>query len=61
MNRPGLFIVLEGPEGSGKSTLARALADRMREGLDPAAPFLQKPFTPAELVEAVQRLLATRG
>lgn len=36
MNRPGLFIVLEGPEGSGKSTLARALADRMREGgLDP--------------------------
>jgi dTMP kinase len=36
MNRPGLFLVLEGPEGSGKSTLAIALADRMRRaGLDP--------------------------
>jgi dTMP kinase len=36
MNRPGLFVVLEGPEGSGKSTLAIALAERMRQaGLDP--------------------------
>jgi dTMP kinase len=36
MIRPGLFVVLEGPEGSGKSTLAIALADRMRQGgLDP--------------------------
>lgn len=36
MNRPGLFIVLEGAEGSGKSTLAVALADRMRlGGLEP--------------------------
>ncbi|CAN5838219.1 dTMP kinase [soil metagenome] len=36
MNRPGLFIVLEGPEGSGKSTLATALADRIRQaGVDP--------------------------
>jgi dTMP kinase len=36
MNRPGLFVVLEGPEGSGKSTLAVALAERMRQGgLDP--------------------------
>jgi dTMP kinase len=36
MNRPGLFVVLEGPEGSGKSTLAVALADRMRQaGFDP--------------------------
>jgi len=36
MNRPGLFLVLEGPEGSGKSTLAVALAERMRQaGLDP--------------------------
>ena len=31
MSRPGLFIVLEGPEGSGKSTLLGPLADRMRE------------------------------
>jgi dTMP kinase len=36
MNRPGLFVVLEGTEGSGKSTLALALEDRMRQvGLDP--------------------------
>jgi dTMP kinase len=36
MNRPGLFVVIEGPEGSGKSTLAVALAERMRQrGLDP--------------------------
>jgi dTMP kinase len=36
MNRPGLFLVLEGPEGSGKSTLAVALTERMRRaGLDP--------------------------
>jgi dTMP kinase len=36
MNRPGLFLVLEGPEGSGKSTLAAALTARIREaGLDP--------------------------
>jgi dTMP kinase len=36
MTRPGLFVVLEGPEGSGKSTLALALAERMRQGgLDP--------------------------
>jgi dTMP kinase len=36
MNRPGLFVVLEGPDGSGKSTLAVALAERMRQGgLDP--------------------------
>jgi len=36
MSRPGLFVVLEGPEGSGKSTLAVALAERMRQaGLDP--------------------------
>jgi len=36
MNRPGLFVVLEGPDGSGKSTLAVALAERMRlGGLDP--------------------------
>jgi dTMP kinase len=36
MTRPGLFVVLEGPDGSGKSTLAAALADRMRQaGLDP--------------------------
>ena len=36
MKRPGLFVVLEGPEGSGKSTLAVALAERMRQaGLDP--------------------------
>jgi dTMP kinase len=36
MNRPGLFVVLEGPEGSGKSTLAVALAERMRQAaLDP--------------------------
>jgi dTMP kinase len=36
MNRPGLFLVLEGPEGSGKSTLAVALAERMRQaGFDP--------------------------
>ena len=36
MNRPGLFVVLEGTDGSGKSTLAAALAKRMREaGLDP--------------------------
>ena len=32
MNRPGLFLVLEGPDGSGKSTLAAALAERMRQG-----------------------------
>jgi dTMP kinase len=31
MSRPGLFIVLEGPEGSGKSSLLGPLADRMRE------------------------------
>jgi len=31
MSRPGLFIVLEGPEGSGKSTLLTPLAERMRE------------------------------
>ena len=36
MNRPGLFVVLEGTDGSGKSTLAIALAERMRQGgLDP--------------------------
>ncbi len=36
MNRPGLFVVLEGADGSGKSTLAVALAARMRQaGLDP--------------------------
>jgi len=36
MNRPGLFVVLEGTDGSGKSTLALALAERMRQGgLDP--------------------------
>jgi dTMP kinase len=36
MSRPGLFVVLEGPEGSGKSTLAGPLADRMRAcGVDP--------------------------
>ena len=36
MNRPGLFVVLEGPDGSGKSTLAVALAERMKQrGLDP--------------------------
>ena len=36
MNRPGLFVVLEGPDGSGKSTLAAAIAERMRQaGLDP--------------------------
>ena len=36
MNRPGLFVVLEGPEGSGKSTLAVSLAELMRQGgLDP--------------------------
>jgi dTMP kinase len=36
MNRPGFFIVLEGPEGSGKSTLAGPLAGRMRAcGVDP--------------------------
>ena len=36
MSRPGLFVVLEGPDGAGKSTLAAALADRMRQGgLDP--------------------------
>jgi dTMP kinase len=36
MNRPGLFVVLEGTDGSGKSTLASALAERMRQGgLDP--------------------------
>lgn len=35
-DRPGLFVVLEGPEGAGKSTLAAGLADRCRrEGLDP--------------------------
>jgi len=31
MNRPGLFLVLEGSEGSGKSTLLGPLADRIRE------------------------------
>ncbi len=36
MNRPGLFVVLEGPEGSGKSSLIEPLAVRMREcGIDP--------------------------
>lgn len=36
MNRPGVFLVLEGPDGSGKSTLVLALAERMRQGgLDP--------------------------
>ncbi len=36
MTRPGLFVVLEGPDGSGKSTLAAAVAERMRQsGLDP--------------------------
>jgi dTMP kinase len=36
MNRPGLFVVLEGTDGSGKSTLAVALAERMKQGgLDP--------------------------
>jgi dTMP kinase len=36
MNRPGLFVVLEGTDGSGKSSLAAALAERMRQGgLDP--------------------------
>lgn len=36
MSRPGLFVVLEGPEGSGKSTLAAPLAERMRAaGVDP--------------------------
>jgi dTMP kinase len=36
MNRPGLFVVLEGPDGSGKSTLAVTIAERMRQaGLDP--------------------------
>jgi dTMP kinase len=36
MNRPGLFVVLEGSEGSGKSTLLHPLAARMREvGVDP--------------------------
>ncbi len=36
MNRPGMFVVLEGTDGSGKSTLVLALAERMRQaGLDP--------------------------
>lgn len=36
MNRPGLFVVLEGPEGSGKSTLLSPLADRIRQaGTEP--------------------------
>jgi len=36
MNRPGLFVVLEGTDGSGKSSLAAALGERMRQGgLDP--------------------------
>jgi dTMP kinase len=30
MSRPGLFVVLEGPEGSGKSTLAGPLAELIR-------------------------------
>lgn len=35
-DRPGLFVVLEGPEGAGKSTLALGLAERCRRaGLDP--------------------------
>jgi PAS domain S-box-containing protein len=33
-------------------------AGRTRERIDPAAPFLQKPFTPAQLVELVRSLLA---
>jgi dTMP kinase len=36
MNRPGFFVVLEGPEGSGKSTLIAPLVERMRESqVDP--------------------------
>jgi dTMP kinase len=36
MTRPGLFVVLEGPEGSGKSTLIGPLAELMRaSGVDP--------------------------
>lgn len=36
MNRPGRFVVLEGPEGAGKTTLAAGLAGRLAErGLTP--------------------------
>jgi dTMP kinase len=30
--RPGLFLVLEGPDGSGKTTQAKRLADRIESG-----------------------------
>ncbi len=36
VNRPGLFIALEGPEGAGKSSQVVRLAQRLRdEGVDP--------------------------
>jgi dTMP kinase len=48
--RPGLFIVVEGPEGAGKSTLAAALAGRLqRAGADVVAVREPGGTVPAEL------------
>ncbi|MBA3260339.1 MAG: dTMP kinase [Gemmatimonadales bacterium] len=56
MNRPGLFLVLEGSEGSGKSTLLEPLASRIRDaGEEPVV--VREPGTTRAAEFARQALL----
>lgn len=55
MSRPGLFVVIEGPEGSGKSTLIRALAERMTAAGQQPVVVREPGGTP--LAESVRRAL----